>query len=99
MDKGHNRIAILYGSDHMRDLGRRLREEFDLIPSGVEWITAWFIRKRKVNTSSLPLLTTMPLLIISPVLVLDLWFWKLFIGTAVNWGSQILRYVGNYKMI
>ncbi|XP_045789164.1 uncharacterized protein LOC123884177 isoform X5 [Trifolium pratense] len=99
MDKGHNKIAILYGGGHMPDLGRRLKEEFDLIPSGLEWITAWSIRKRKVNTSSLPLLTTMALLIISPVLMLDLWFWKLFIGTAVNWGSQVLRFVGNYNMI
>ncbi|PNX87565.1 hypothetical protein L195_g043656 [Trifolium pratense] len=99
MDKGRNKIAILYGGGHMPDLGRRLKEEFDLIPSGLEWITAWSIRKRKVNTSSLPLLTTMALLIISPVLMLDLWFWKLFIGTAVNWGSQVLRFVGNYNMI
>ncbi|MCI23819.1 hypothetical protein A2U01_0045001, partial [Trifolium medium] len=91
MDKGRNKIAILYGGGHMRDLGRQLREEFDLIPSGVEWITAWSISKRKVNTSSLPFLMTMALLIISSVLVLDLWFWKLFVGTAVNWVSKVRR--------
>ncbi|CAJ2636823.1 unnamed protein product [Trifolium pratense] len=94
MDKGHNKIAILYGSYHMPDLGRRLREEFDLIPSGVEWLTAWFISQRKANN-----LTIMALLIISPVLLLDLCWWKLFIRIAVNCGSKVLRYVGNYKMI
>lgn len=111
MDKGQNKIAILYGGGHMPDLGRRLREEFDLVPSGVEWITAWSIRKRKLNTSSLPFLKTMArasgwplnryqtlaLLIFSSVLALDLWFWELFFGTAVDWvsdvASEVLRYV------
>jgi len=56
LDKGHNRIAILYGGGHMPDLGRRLREEFDLIPCRVKWITAWSITKRKLASSSLPFL-------------------------------------------
>ncbi|MED6137191.1 hypothetical protein PIB30_062753 [Stylosanthes scabra] len=117
MDEGHNRIAILYGGGHMPDLGRRLREEFDLVPSSVQWITAWSIRKRNLNTSSFPFLKamaeasgwplnryqTLALLIFSSVLALDLWFWELFFGTAVNWvaetGSEILRYIDNSQLI
>ncbi|KAK2350239.1 hypothetical protein P8452_14854 [Trifolium repens] len=113
MDKGNNKIAILYGGGHMPDLGRRLREEFDLVPSNVEWITAWSIRKRKLNTNSLPFLKTMAkasgwplnryqtlaLLIFSSFLALDLWFWELLFGSAVNWvsdvASEVLLYVGN----
>lgn len=117
MNKGHNKIAILYGGGHMPDLGRRLREEFDLVPSGVQWLNAWSIRKKKLNTNSLPFLKTMAkasgwplnryqtlaLLIFSSVLALDLWFWELFFGTAVNWfseaASEVLQYVGNSPMI
>ncbi|XP_045789163.1 uncharacterized protein LOC123884177 isoform X4 [Trifolium pratense] len=110
MDKGHNKIAILYGGGHMPDLGRRLREEFDLIPSGLEWITAWSIRKRKDNTSSLPFLKTtakasgwpldryqtLALLIFSSVLALDLWIWGLLFGTAVNLVSYVASEVFLY---
>ncbi|KAK1289554.1 GTP-binding protein [Acorus calamus] len=35
IDNGCNRIAVLYGGGHMPDLGRRLREEFDMVPSEV----------------------------------------------------------------
>ncbi|KAL5768841.1 hypothetical protein ACOSQ2_015624 [Xanthoceras sorbifolium] len=54
IDEGHNRIALLYGVGHMPDLGRRLREEFDLFPSRVHWVTAWSIRNRVLESSSLP---------------------------------------------
>ncbi|KAI4350857.1 hypothetical protein L6164_005264 [Bauhinia variegata] len=113
IDDGHNRIAILYGGGHMPDLGRRLREEFDLIPTRVQWVTAWSIRKRNLNTSSLPFLKTMAklsgwplnryqtlaLLIFSSVLALDLWFWELFFGTVVDWTSQLVHYVDNAMVI
>lgn len=103
MDEGHNKIAILYGGGHMPDLGRRLRKEFDLIPSGVQWVTAWSIRNRNLTSNSLPFLTkmaeasgwplnryqTLALLIFSSVLALDLWFWELFFGSSVNWISSI----------
>lgn len=109
IDEGHNRIAILYGGGHMPDLGRRLREEFDLEPSRVEWVTAWAIRKRDLKSSSVPFLETMAeisgwplnryqtlaLLIFSSVLALDLWFWELFFGSAVNWVSEALQSIGN----
>ncbi|KAH9762249.1 Thermosome subunit gamma [Citrus sinensis] len=110
IDEGHNRIAILYGGGHMPDLGRRLREEFDLLPSRVQWITAWSIRNRDLSSSSFPFLKTMAevlgwplnryqtlaLLIFSSVLALDLWFWELFFGTTVNWISQIASEVHQY---
>ncbi|KAK1549807.1 hypothetical protein Q3G72_008187 [Acer saccharum] len=110
IDEGHNRIAILYGGGHMPDLGRRLREEFDLFPSQVQWVTAWSIRNRDLESSSLPFLKTMAevlgwplnryqtlaLLIFSSVLALDLWFWELFFGTTVDWISQIASEVAQY---
>ncbi|XP_072972182.1 uncharacterized protein [Typha angustifolia] len=101
IDSGHKRIAVLYGGGHMPDLGRRLREEFDMVPSQVQWVTAWSIQDRKLDSNSLPFLKTLAelsgwplnryqtlaLLIFSSVLALDLWFWELFVGTAVNWAS------------
>ncbi|CAL5400285.1 unnamed protein product [Camellia sinensis] len=103
IDEGHNKIAILYGGGHMPDLGRRLRDEFDLIPSGVQWITAWSIQNQNLTTSSLPFLKTMAevlgwplnryqtlaLLLFSSVLALDLLFWELFFGTTVDWISHV----------
>lgn len=110
MNEGHNKIAILYGGGHMPDLGRKLREEFDLVPSEVQWITAWSIRNRNLTTSSLPLLKqmaevsgwplnryqTLALLIFSSVLALDLWFWELFFGTTANWVSQVALDISQY---
>ncbi|GMI94814.1 DWARF AND YELLOW 1 [Hibiscus trionum] len=110
IDDGNNKIAILYGGGHMPDLGRRLREEFDLVPSRVQWVTAWSITKQDFQSSSLPFLKTMAevsgwplnryqtlaLLIFSSVLALDLWFWELFCGTAVNWMSEIASEIARY---
>ncbi|KAG9140345.1 hypothetical protein Leryth_018511 [Lithospermum erythrorhizon] len=110
VSEGHNKIAILYGGGHMPDLGRRLREEFDLVPSQVEWITAWSIRNRNLNSSSLPFLRTiaevsgwplnryqtLALLIFSSVLALDLWFWELFFGTTANWVSDVASDMSQY---
>lgn len=115
IDGGNNRIAILYGGGHMPDLGRRL-QELELIPTQAQWISAWSIRKQDLNSSSLPFLKkmaevsgwplnryqTLALLIFSSVLALDLWFWELFFGTAVNWSyqlaSQISEYIDNSGM-
>ncbi|MCE3051904.1 hypothetical protein HAX54_051171 [Datura stramonium] len=94
----------------MPDLGRRLREEFELVPSEVQWITAWSIRNRNLTTSSLPLLKqmaevsgwplnryqTLALLIFSSVLALDLWFWELFFETTANWISQVASDIIQY---
>uniref|UniRef100_A0A7N0RB43 Uncharacterized protein n=1 Tax=Kalanchoe fedtschenkoi TaxID=63787 RepID=A0A7N0RB43_KALFE len=110
LDEGHNRIAILYGGGHMPDLGRRLRDDFDLVPSRVQWVTAWSITKPELNTNSLPFLKTMAeisgwplnryqtlaLLIFSSVLAVDLWFWELFFGTTVNWASETASQAWQY---
>ncbi|XP_060668672.1 uncharacterized protein LOC107431757 [Ziziphus jujuba] len=109
IDDGHNRIAILYGAGHMLDLGRRLRDEFHLIPSRVQWVTAWS-RNRDSNNSSFPLLNTtakisgwplnryqtLALLIFPSVLALDLWFWESLCGSAFNWISQFVSEGSNY---
>ncbi|GAB2217962.1 hypothetical protein Droror1_Dr00001177 [Drosera rotundifolia] len=94
IDAGNNKIAILYGGGHMPDMGRRLREEFDLVPSSVQWIPAWSITKRDLDSTSYPFLRRMAefslaLVIFSSVLTVELLFWALFLGTAVNWTSQI----------
>ncbi|KVI11605.1 hypothetical protein Ccrd_009990 [Cynara cardunculus var. scolymus] len=102
INKGHNKIAILYGGGHMPDLGRRLKDEFDLAPSRVQWVTAWSIKNRNLASNSLPFLKklaevsgwplnryqTLALLIFSSVLALDLWFWELFFGTTVEFITQ-----------
>ncbi|CAA6665971.1 unnamed protein product [Spirodela intermedia] len=86
IDSGSNRIAVLYGGGHMPDLGRRLREEFNMVPSKVHWITAWSIRNKQIRWP-LNRYQTLALLIFSSVLALDLWFWELFFGSVVNWAS------------
>ncbi|XP_010249732.1 PREDICTED: uncharacterized protein LOC104592203 isoform X2 [Nelumbo nucifera] len=102
IDEGHNKIAVLYGGGHMPDLGRRLHEELGLLPSQVQWITAWSIRNRELESQSFPFLKTLAklsgwplnryqtvaLLIFSLVLAFDLWLWELFFSTALNWVSQ-----------
>ncbi|CAM0911460.1 unnamed protein product [Alopecurus aequalis] len=101
INRGYNRIAVLYGGGHMPDLGRRLREELNMVPSDVQWVTAWSIRSRELDKRSLPFLKTMAevsgwplnryetlaLLIFSSVLAVDLWFWELLVETGVNWAS------------
>ncbi|KAG6505077.1 hypothetical protein ZIOFF_037425 [Zingiber officinale] len=100
---GHQRIAVLYGGGHMPDLGRRLHEEFDMVPSHVQWITAWSIKNKKLNVHSLPFLKelaklsgwplnryqTLALIIFSSVLALDLWFWELFVESAFSLASSV----------
>ena len=44
INRGYKRIAVLYGGGHMPDLGRRLREELNMVPADVQWVTAWSIR-------------------------------------------------------
>ncbi|KAF9614300.1 hypothetical protein IFM89_017280 [Coptis chinensis] len=110
ISEGNNRIAVLYGGGHMPDLGRRLREEFNLVPSRVQWVTAWSIRNRELESRSLPFLKTLArisgwplnryqtlaLVIFSSVLALDLLFWELFFGTALNWISQAASDISHF---
>ncbi|MFG0319354.1 MAG: hypothetical protein ACF8XB_18940 [Planctomycetota bacterium JB042] len=42
--RGTRTIGIFYGAAHMPDLDRRLRDEFDLVPRKVVWVTAWDLR-------------------------------------------------------
>lgn len=101
INRGYKKIAVLYGGGHMPDLERRLREELNMVPSDVQWVTAWSIRSRELDQKSLPFLKTMAevsgwplnryetlaLLIFSSVLAVDLCFWELLVETGVNWAS------------
>lgn len=101
INRGYKRIGLLYGGGHMPDLGRRLREELNMVPADVQWVTAWSIRSREIDSKSLPFLKTLAeasgwplnryetlaLFIFSSVLAVDLWFWELLVGTAVSWAS------------
>ncbi|CAI0389986.1 unnamed protein product [Linum tenue] len=95
-EKGHHnsKIAIFYGAAHMRDLGRRLKEEFDLVPSGQHrWMTAWSVEKASGWTLhrclNLALLCTW----FSPILSKDLLFWKRVFGRFRIQNSRIADYV------
>jgi hypothetical protein len=71
----------------MPDLGRRLQEELNMVPDDVQWVTAWSIRSRDLDSKSFPMLKalaevscwplnryeTLALLIFSSVLAVDLW--------------------------
>lgn len=46
LDRGHRKLAIFYGAGHMSDLEERLVNEFGLKRTGLEWVTAWAIRKK-----------------------------------------------------
>lgn len=35
------KVAIFYGAGHMDDIVARLRDDFDLAPAKVRWLTAW----------------------------------------------------------
>ncbi|XP_062196237.1 uncharacterized protein LOC133899275 [Phragmites australis] len=101
INRGYKRIAVLYGGGHMPDLGRRLGEELNMVPTDVHWVTAWSIRSRELDRKSIPMLKrmaevsgwplnryeTLALLIFSSVLAVDLWFWELLVGTVVDWAS------------
>jgi hypothetical protein len=41
---GKQRIGIFYGAGHLNDMDERLRKEFALEPSSIEWVTAWDLR-------------------------------------------------------
>jgi hypothetical protein len=41
---GKKRIGIFYGAGHLNDMNERLREDFDLKPVSITWLTAWNLR-------------------------------------------------------
>lgn len=111
INRGYKRIAVLYGGGHMPDLGRRLREELNMVPSSVQWVTAWSIRSRELDRESLPFLKTMAeisgwplnryetlaLLIFSSVLAVDLWFWESLVETGLSWASLAGSWIDQFS--
>ncbi|KAJ1687920.1 hypothetical protein LUZ63_019310 [Rhynchospora breviuscula] len=51
ISRGEKKIAILYGAWHMPDFDRRLRQELKMVPTNVDWVTAWSIRRTKSKHS------------------------------------------------
>lgn len=41
MLNGHRSYAIFYGAAHLKDMGQRLIDDFDMVPVAVEWLDAW----------------------------------------------------------
>jgi hypothetical protein len=39
--EGKKKLAVFYGAGHLADMDRRLREDFELQPVRVRWLTAW----------------------------------------------------------
>lgn len=107
--EGCKKVAIFYGSGHLPDMDRRLREQFNLEPTGINWRTAWAIKGRKLNAAgnfsailsslaersgwALNRYQTLALLLISAVLALDLWFWELFLGTCNDSLQSSLHFI------
>eukprot|EP00252_Welwitschia_mirabilis_P012531 TRINITY_DN27639_c0_g1_i1.p1 TRINITY_DN27639_c0_g1~~TRINITY_DN27639_c0_g1_i1.p1 ORF type:complete len:444 (-),score=54.89 TRINITY_DN27639_c0_g1_i1:67-1398(-) len=86
---GCSRIAIFYGSDHMPDFDRRLRGEFQLIPSQRFWLTAWSIEGQRINNwkeiIKLVGSQAMALFLFSAVIATDLWFWQVTLDNIKEW--------------
>lgn len=38
---GKKRVGIFYGAGHLNDMDERLREDFQLQPTAITWLTAW----------------------------------------------------------
>ncbi|KAJ4749082.1 thermosome subunit gamma [Rhynchospora pubera] len=53
-------IAILYGAGHMPDFHKRLTEELDLVPTSMEWITAWSVQRGPRSKYIQPFLNKFP---------------------------------------
>lgn len=41
LDAGAKTVAIFYGAGHMPDFDKRLKDDFDLVPTKTHWLTAW----------------------------------------------------------
>lgn len=107
--EGCSKVAVFYGSGHLPDMDRRLREEFRLYPTGINWRTAWAIKSRRVNAASyfsvflsamaeksgwaLNRYQTLALVLISAVLAVDLWFWELFLGACNKYLETSLVFI------
>jgi hypothetical protein len=54
LEKGKKKVGIFYGGAHMPDMERRLRRDFGLKKSKIEWLTAWEIRRKESKPESKP---------------------------------------------
>lgn len=43
---GKKKVGIFYGAGHLNDMDERLREEFNLEPVSIQWVTAWDLREK-----------------------------------------------------
>ncbi|KAJ3683379.1 hypothetical protein LUZ60_013606 [Juncus effusus] len=103
--RGERKIAILYGAGHMPDLGKRLMQDFNLVPCEINWVTAWEIKRPK-NRYFGPIYEKyvgkyLPFgernlgvwllgLGFSGFVLFDLWVW----WTAINWaGFEMVKLV------
>ncbi|KAJ4797878.1 thermosome subunit gamma [Rhynchospora pubera] len=108
ISRGEKRIAIFYGAGHMPDLGRRLRRDFKMVPTEVDWVTAWSIRRpkskflgpffQKYMGRFFPFSKEMGRMMISGsvfcgILLLDLWLWWSAVSVAYWTGFHMLRFV------
>lgn len=103
---GCKRIAIFYGGGHMPDMDRRLREQFGLVPTKVQWQTAWSIKSRrqieegwlstllsslaKVSGWPLDRYQTSALILFSWVLAIDLWFWEVLLDSLNKYCTDLV---------
>lgn len=46
IDNGKSRLGIFYGAGHLSDMHDRLRNEFDMEPTEVVWLTAWDLTEK-----------------------------------------------------
>lgn len=105
ISRGEKRIAIFYGAGHMPDLGRRLRSDFNMVPTDTDWVTAWSIRRsppkflgplfQKYIGRFLPFPNENGWMLVSgsvfcSILLLDLWLWWSVVNAAYCTGFQML---------
>eukprot|EP00271_Cylindrocystis_brebissonii_P006716 TRINITY_DN19498_c0_g1_i1.p1 TRINITY_DN19498_c0_g1~~TRINITY_DN19498_c0_g1_i1.p1 ORF type:complete len:509 (+),score=79.93 TRINITY_DN19498_c0_g1_i1:359-1885(+) len=109
LSDGCRRVAIFYGSGHLPDLDRRLREDFGMRRIDQEWRTAWAIkgRKREAKGAISKLLARMQratnwplnryqttaLLLFSAVLAVDLWVWEVLLQSGQEYVFQGIEIV------
>jgi hypothetical protein len=41
IEAGKKKLGIFYGAGHLTDMDRKLRDQFELKPVHVRWVTAW----------------------------------------------------------
>jgi hypothetical protein len=52
--KGHKKIAIFYGANHMPDFERELTGRFNMVGGELRWLTAWTLPVPKINVAPQP---------------------------------------------